>query len=113
MGLSNAQLQDQINEQVKAKTEQIDSLCEQYLRPMLTIENSLRDLIPAIEPPEFYTDMLKMIAIFSNDAADAVRQLLADGAEQTPPRRPSQNVEDYELYIVINRVFAPTTTSHR
>lgn len=105
MGLSSAQVQEQIEQQIEAKKDKIDSYCEQYLRPMLSLDSQLSNLFDDLEPPAFYTSLLGKISEGSNDAAEAARQALASLTQRPPPTPPSQNLEDYELYTVIDRVF--------
>ena len=105
MGLSSAQVQEQIEQQIEAKKDKIDSYCEQYLRPMLSLDSQLSNLFDDLEPPAFYTSLLGKISEGSNDAAEAARQALASLTRKPPPAPPSQNLEDYELYTVIDRVF--------
>jgi hypothetical protein len=86
-GVSNAQAQSQIQQQIDAILTKTDQLCG-ILSFDFNFGLDMKKFEGLLEPPQFYTDMLRAIADASNAARDAIARALAYPIEQ-PSLAPS------------------------
>jgi len=80
-GVSNAQAQAQIQQQIDAILAKTDQICG-ILSFDFNFGLDMKKFEGLLDPPQFYTDMLKAIAAASNAARDAIARALAYPVEQ-------------------------------
>ena len=88
-GVSNAQAQEQVRQQIDAIINKVDQLCE-VTSADFNFGLDLKKFEDLLSPPQFYLDFLDALRSASNRARDAIAKALSSNNELPSYARPAQ-----------------------
>jgi len=107
VGLTQYQIESQLDNQINSKIDQIKSLCD-LLGGNFSFQNDIDNFSASLGPPAFYTKFLALIKKFSNAAAKAASEALLQQSSAPASNQAAIAPEDTELFQAATQFFGNT-----
>jgi hypothetical protein len=107
VGLTQYQIESQLDTQINGKIDQIKSLCD-ILGSSFSFQSEIDSFSAALEPPAFYTKFLALVSKWSNAAAKAAREALLEQSSAPASNQSQIAPEDTELFQAASQFFGDT-----
>jgi hypothetical protein len=104
VGLSQYQIETQLDNQINSKIDQIKSLCD-LLGGGFSFQTDIDGFSASLEKPAFYTAFLALISKFSNAAAKAASEALLEQSSAPAANQAELAPEDTELFQAASQFF--------
>jgi hypothetical protein len=104
MGLTQVQLEAQIDKQIDSKIKKVQGLCD-LMKANFSFQAEIEEFTATLGPPQFYTDLLAKISSYSNAAANAIKEALLQQAKAPSQALAGTPIEETQMYQAANQFY--------